>query len=564
MRAFVFVFLASLVLGSPGFSFANTIRPGRPPQQAVQPQTQGKQAGQGEPGVRKQESQAGASDATGGGQALSPALPGERPDEADNAAVQAREAQGQVPGGEGISLNSLGNAVGQLAGQPLVLPETSENMEFLNGGWIFDRELRGSDGDPVSWTFSVKNGSGVAVLKDRQNNVYEAPLTAKLEDGVLRMRTDAFASKTSPKIYNSEYIECRNGANGAMCKGSDGFGEWSGERIFPAPGAVLKAGEPAGATLRPGVELVELAADGAELPAEILANVRKAANTREGVGALAGHWRYSQDLARKADGAPVSMEFHFDGEGKGYSLIKGDPEGDFRAEAQVQAMPGGKLRIKTGEYANGQGKGYYPTFMECEAQADQPLTCNLSNGWMRSDNGMLVDLNSYQENMSRARMEDLLPGAPGESAPQSMEELLAGAAEGMQQPEAPAQKADAIGSAILQLPQKGDSVSFMEGSWICHTGLANATTGEPVVMQFSFNKNGKGTAIIVERKSGQRYRATAQASFRNGVLRVNTSQFRGKSDGYNANSIECRDREGVAQCQGSNSGLRWNAKFARQ
>lgn len=489
--------------------------------------------------------------------------------------AEAREEPQQAAKEENLSLDSLGNLRSDLSGQPLVLPESSDNMDFLNGEWVFDRELKGTGGDTVNWEFSARDGVGVAVLRDKNNNAYEARMSARLEDGVLRMRTDKFTSKTSPKSYNSEYIECRNGPKGAVCTGSDGFGEWSGEQIFRAPGSVAKGMQTPAGSGSESSAMVELAADGPEMPAEVLAGSTKATMVRgdEAVGSLAGHWRYSQELARKADGTPVTMEFHFDANGKGYSLIKGGNEGDFRAEATAAKMPNGALRVKTEAYSNGKGKSYYPTFMECQAKAGQPLACNLSNGWMHSENGRLVDLNSYQENMQRTQIEELMPGTSespaAQSESQNMEDILAGAAEAAQKSynESTSQgktRQESARTASLQLPQKGDSVSFMEGNWICHTGLASTKTGEPVVMEFSFNKNGKGTGTILERKSGQRYTASAQASFRNGVLRVNTSQFRGRRGGYNSNSIECRNQGGAAQCRGKNGNVIWNANFVRR
>lgn len=487
-------------------------------------------------------------------------------------ASNRQDARNRTEEDKQLSINAIGNMRPDLSGQPLVLPETSDNMDFLNGEWAFDKELIGPDGEKLRWDFSSRNGVGLAVLKDSQNNLYEARMSARLEDGVLKMRTDRFTSNSSPKVYNSEYIECRNVDNAALCAGSDGFGEWKGERIFSARNDVAKSSRTESRTSAQSSSIekenmAELAADGAEMPAEVLESAQKAAMKpgSEPLRALEGHWRYSQDLARKADGAPVSVEFHFDGNGKGYSLIKGDGSDPFRADATATLMKDGTLRVRTEAYDNGKGQGYYPTFMECKGKNGEDLSCNLSNGWMRSDNGRLVDLNSYQENMQKVQIDELMPGAnpEGTASGQNMEDIFANAAEEAQKAINPG-SATASSNSSLILPQKGDSASFMEGNWICHTGLASIQTNEPVVLEFSFNKNGKGSSTIVEKKSGQVFRASAQASFRNGILRVNTSQFRGKGGAYNPNSIICRNTGGAAECTGKNGNVTWRANFVRK
>lgn len=624
MRFFIIIFIA-LCFINPYVSLSNTIRPGQPesaPEGASQPEPapanesrQSAQEADNQPvssaGNESQpESQQQSQEENSGQQSMepedevAPAVTNEDSQEKQQAQgkadqqeqgntgeetqnAQAQESMGQTSESdnsrekgkstdteEAIAINAIGNMVSNLEGEPLVLPESSDNMEFLNGEWLFDKELKSADGENLRWNFSSKNGKGVAVLKDNKNNTYEASFVANLEDGVLRMRTDRFTSSTSPNVYNSEYIECRNGMNGAVCKGSDGFGEWSGERIFRSQKNIVSAA-PRVKKEHPqresAPEMSELAPDGPEIPQDILQKTQKATRNKgkSTINALAGHWRYSQDLARKADGEPVIMEFHFDENGKGYSVIREGGEGEFRADASAMEMPDGKLRVRTDSYLNGSGKGYYPTFMECKASLGAPLSCNLSNGWMHSDNGTLVDINSYQSNVRQTKIEDLMPTSQEENTAAtglSMEDLIAQAAEEAQSAaESQAQQQESSSkSESLVLPKKGDSVAFMEGNWICHTGLANTKTGEPVVVSFSFDKNGKGQGTIRESRSGKVYRATAQASFRNGTLRVNTSPFRGKTDGYEANGIVCRDKGGVAQCTGKNAGIVWKARFERK
>lgn len=109
-------------------------------------------------------------------------------------------------------------------------------------------------------------------------------------------------------------------------------------------------------------------------------------------------------------------------------------------------------------------------------------------------------------------------------------------------------------------------MAFLEGKWRCNTGLASAADNQPVVVEFSFDKNGRGTGTILEKHSGNRYNASVKANYKSGVLRVYTSDFTSKTtrEGYNRSTIECKDQGGQAICSGKNGKTSWEgATFVR-
>ncbi len=131
-------------------------------------------------------------------------------------------------------------------------------------------------------------------------------------------------------------------------------------------------------------------------------------------------------------------------------------------------------------------------------------------------------------------------------------------------PAAPAQKTpEEPQGEPLVLPEKKDDLAFLEGRWRCRTGLVNSTTKEPLVMEYVFDHNGKGTLEIRERND--LCRGTVEATFENGqlVLHASESRCQGKTP-YNAMEIHCTDEGGAALCFGkSPASAQWKAQFSR-
>lgn len=590
----IFCFVLAFALAAPAPLFSNTIRPGQPvsfPQQMPKTRDATPDPDKGLPKQRdKNQSQENGSNQTQQSQGNAAS---KEPD-VESPADTARKTQdkGSFPdpaekdsdNKKALSIMRVGAKRDDASGIPLSIPENTNDVSFMHGVWSFERMLLGTDGVPLRANFLFNNGEeGKFILFGNNSTRYEAKVEANVDDGVLRMSTSQFISTDSSHIYDPQFIECHNGPDGAECAGTDGFRSWKGERIFPVQSQsssqmdsqASSSSQPARAPLQNSFpnsssrsfptseqKYAELSADGPELSPIIMEKSEKAKMDKNGQGlaSLQGDWRFSRDLARKSDGKGIGLEFHFGEDGQGYSIIKDGSEKDFRANAQSMLMPDGSIRVKTDAYENGTEHAYYPTFMECFGEHSQELQCNVSNGWMRVENGRLVSLDSYEKNSSGMDMAELLPTTPDPTQQQADQGSLADLFASVTP-----QDFSAPQGTPLELPQKGDSVSFIQGSWICKTDLVRSSDKEPVIVQFTFDQNGKGVGIIRE-QSGKIFRSSAQASYRRKILRIKTSQYDNPNErsSYNRSTIECRDNGGTAQCIGKNGGTTWQATFLRQ
>lgn len=592
------------------------------------------QAEEGEPLVlpsEKDDAQSGKADASDGSDAKNAA------DEADaQKGADAKSAEGAQAAAEDAAKQAALDAVtglrpgdkrSDVKGEPLVIPEGAEDASFLAGDWSFDRMFVRPDGGRLRADFSFDgNGRGVAAFTDDKNVRHTAEAAASMSDGVLKIQTTPYTNPESSQVYYPEFMECENSDGAALCRGTDGFSAWEGERLMGEPskkasssradkaasaGGAKKsaARQSAGQSASSGAgaqQYAELSSGGAELPPVVMEQAEKARATSgsDPVSALEGDWRFSRDLARKSDGQSVALEFHFDKNGRGYSVIRDGSGKDFKADAEAGSMPDGSLRVKTDAYDNGSGQGYYPTFMECRKGASSELMCDVSNGWTRVEDGQLVSKDSLDQQERQLNMEELLPVAPetpgaasadkaassaqadsGQAAGGNVDiagmlaQLSDNSAAASSKMSAAAESRSAASKAsssksasssssrgsALSLPPKDDTMSFLEGHWRCNTGLARVTDNQPVVVEFRFDKNGKGTAAVRE-LSGRRYDASAHATYKKGVLRINTSDFRAKDNrsGYHKSYIECYDQGGQALCNGKNGGISWyGASFIR-
>lgn len=575
--------------------------------------------------------------------ATPPSAAGAQAEEAPRpAAAAGEEAQGAAPVAEApahaapenklLSISAIGKKRGDVTGRTLAVPENARDMDFARGDWGLEYTLLDENGRPLRVDFQFDGaGRGSAVFVDEENVHFFADARAALsQGGSLIIETTEFTSRDSPRVYGAEHIECRSTREGDDCIGWDGVGFWnhvrmvesksrlaaptessrnaaaagrapaatagrqnsareaasasrgsaaSGQRFASSAGSRSSSRSEMGAV---GKTYAELAPDGPELPPSVMERSTKAKVAQGGaaLSALEGDWRFSQDLARKSDGGGVALEFHFGADGKGYSLIRDGSEKDFRAEASSAVMPDGTIRIKTDAYKNGSDRVYYPTFMECAGTQSQELSCAVSNGWMRIEDGRLVAIDSFEKKMDEMQVEELFPTTPSTPAtpgtPADPAASQAGSAEmddlfASVTPPASGQKAASASQratssqSSLKLPAKDSSISFMQGKWLCRTGLVRTSDNQPVVVEFAFDKNGKGTSTIRE-QSGNAYRSSATASYRDGILRVKTSQYlsdRGPG-AYNSNDIVCRDAGGSVECAGRNGNVTWKANFQRQ
>ena len=464
----------------------------------------------------------------------------------------------------------------------LVVPLGTQDTHHVAGKWGFDRDFIAPDNTPVHAEFLFgTDGQGHAKLTSSKHGVFDAKANAVLEDNTVKIVTSRFTNADSGRTFPAFFIECRNVKDSAVCTGSDGWKVWKNEQLLAENEAAVQSARgakehnrkasrtPMTSEPQPVQNSGEVAAEhfaelsegGAELPPQVMQQTQKAKYTSNSTSPLLGDWRYSRDFARKSDGGSVGLEFHFDKDGKGYSVIRQGGASDARANAESSVMPNGTIRVKTEAYSSSDGTQYYPTFMECRSAKNKELNCDVSNGWLRLNNGTLLSLDGLKQKEKESVMEELMPSSPQASAEQkSTEDLLAEMA-------TPTQARTESPQTALVLPKSESGMSFLKGKWRCNTGLVRTTDREPVIVEFSFDANGRGTSTIRE-KNGTVYSASAKAVYKNGNLRINTSDFyapkqRGR---YLGQFMECRQSDTRALCNGRDreNNVRWSeATFSR-
>lgn len=574
--------------------------------------------------------------------------------------------------------------------QVLTIPHSDANddYDFLEGRWRFDKDFVDEKGNKVKAEFEFENdGAGRIYLKNSNNESFEGRAKAEVDSDVLKIRTGSINDADGKKAYSPLYVECKKKVDGSLvCDGSDGWHNWSNEQLIAADDRASEAvrrteesnnqyaaSENADGSadqddadegyarqdddfednneesIDTGAEAAKALSEldeGVELPEMLTENAQKAAvNKNNKSNPLEGGWRFSQDLVRKGDGASIGLEFHFDKEGNGYSVIKDSVYGDSRANASMALMKDGSYRVKTDSYKG--KKLYYPTFMQCKPNAKKELRCDVSNGWLRMENGQLLSLDSLDQSesgyeelvMKQSEDSGVSEGGQQSSNPangrqrddgsssaspagneQSTDDLLAGLSDldsgGSQQESnsdseglstedmlanlsesgSSAENSSSSGasggssgssgrrnssasssasgssgrqsssgknsSEYLSIPKNSKSFDFLKGKWQCDSGLSNGVTGTPIIFEFSFDSDGKGTGIVRDKKG--LYYSTVKASYdRHHNLVVNTSDFYNKklNQFYEGQAIVCKSVKGSALCSGRNihSNTKWNA-----
>ena len=486
----------------------------------------------------------------------------------------------------------------------LVLPSIPKDLRFAHGSWKFDREFTRSDGTSVQTSFEFdESGHGTSTIITAGNERFTAKASARVEDGNLKIETEQYTNADNKVAFPGMFIECHNESDAALCKGSDGWKTWTNEHLLATDDAAKSSvaavrkevaaskDQPAPVVVAPvgpigdDQNTVQYGEGGSEINPVVLENVNKA-TTREvsQTSPLQGSWRYSKDFARKSDGGSVHLEFHIDKDGKGHSVLKDTSKGggEARANAEVFALPNGNLRVRTDAYTASDGKSYYPTFMECRPGQGKVLDCDVSNGWLRLNNGALVELASLNSHEQQNQPQELVVKPDTSSMEQILADLVVPPAPVKPTPDPVKPKPEPVKpkpvpvppkkpepqSNVLVLPDKDDaSMSFLKGHWRCNTGLYRTSDNQPVVVEFMFDDNGKGRSTIRER-SGHVFSASATATYKRGRLSINTSDFyaakqRGR---YWGQVMECTQKGTHALCSGhSRDGHpRWkDATFTR-
>lgn len=115
----------------------------------------------------------------------------------------------------------------------------------------------------------------------------------------------------------------------------------------------------------------------------------------------------------------------------------------------------------------------------------------------------------------------------------------------------------------LVLPERLERPDFLQGRWVCDTGLINNRTGEPVVVEFAFDAQGAGEGVVHE--ANDDCAGAAQATVRDGELRIGLEPQRcRKTPGvYGRLQILCHSSAArKTLCTGTNEdGTTWDATF---
>jgi len=112
----------------------------------------------------------------------------------------------------------------------------------------------------------------------------------------------------------------------------------------------------------------------------------------------------------------------------------------------------------------------------------------------------------------------------------------------------------------LIIPEKPSDMDFLRGRWLCDRGLINKADGQPIIVLYDFDSNGKGTATV-QQKGREDCVGSATASMNaQGILIIEAeTQICPNRRGYAAETIECSgDAANRALCRGkSGTGADW-------
>ncbi len=128
-------------------------------------------------------------------------------------------------------------------------------------------------------------------------------------------------------------------------------------------------------------------------------------------------------------------------------------------------------------------------------------------------------------------------------------------------------------------PKKGESMaipddaakkkdfSFLDGCWESKTGMARSTDNSEVVVEFCFNKKGRGSVIIHEVGDGRgvQCKGKASARFKGDTLYIHSGDaYCPHGDSYNAQSVVCTGSGETTTCKGHSGKVKWKARFRRK
>jgi len=179
-----------------------------------------------------------------------------------------------------------------------------------------------------------------------------------------------------------------------------------------------------------------------------------------------------------------------------------------------------------------------------------------------SDGNRDEDISDGETDTSNANQdEDIAEEAPSATQPPALE---GPADESMPEnatdqpieapPELPAEQAPGQPLRIPEQARKTGSTDFLDGKWKAGGGIQDMQTGQPLRLDYEFNK-GKGE-VHIKREDGVQCRGPVRAALQDGKLAIHARGKASCSDGssYDLPQVQCEtDDSSGADCQGSYS-----------
>lgn len=128
-------------------------------------------------------------------------------------------------------------------------------------------------------------------------------------------------------------------------------------------------------------------------------------------------------------------------------------------------------------------------------------------------------------------------------------------------------------------PKKGESMeipdnaakkkdfTFLNGCWESKTGMSRTTDGSEVVVEFCFNKKGKGRIIVHEVGDGRgvRCKGRASAHFKGDSLYIQSGEaYCPGGRYYDRQTVVCTGSDNATTCNGRSGNNNWEALFRRK
>ncbi len=121
--------------------------------------------------------------------------------------------------------------------------------------------------------------------------------------------------------------------------------------------------------------------------------------------------------------------------------------------------------------------------------------------------------------------------------------------------------------AIPDDAAKKKDFSFLDGCWESKTGMARTTDGSEVVVEFCFNKKGKGRVIVHEVGDGKgvQCKGKASARFKGDTLHIHSGEaYCPHGRGYSEQNVVCTGSGDTTTCKGQSGRVKWKARFRRK